>query len=191
MFMVSFRSMDQTILESRQLDLLFDQMLAARAGSSNTSQESSSAVQQFVPSVENASLPFFSSDVSQTPFLNPSEYIVAQKCTWKGEKLFSCVSRQLYLFFFFADVVNQAVSRGACDCAICMVPVSSNSLFPNSSVTVQTNNKKHAILSCSHIFHEWCITSFENFSLVEVRLLLLKTCFLYHCFLEILSNMSC
>jgi hypothetical protein len=81
----SFRSMDRTILESRQLDLLFDQMLAARTGAPGAFQETSSAVPPIVPSADDSAYQTFnSSDLSQTPLLNPSEYMSAQKCTWKG-----------------------------------------------------------------------------------------------------------
>jgi hypothetical protein len=81
----------------------------------------------------------------------------------------------------WSDIVNQAVSRGACDCAICMVPISSTTLFPHSGGATHSNNKKHVILSCSHVFHEWCITSFENFAPVEVSLLLISCGSVFTC----------
>lgn len=88
------------------------------------------------------------------------------------------------------DVFDQALSRGPSDCAICMIPLavtltnptSTHLIFPlpvppssnqqnpngaNATTTIATN-KKCILLSCTHIFHDSCISSFERFSRSEV-----------------------
>mmetsp|Transcript_28486 Transcript_28486/g.40562 ORF Transcript_28486/g.40562 Transcript_28486/m.40562 type:complete len:238 (+) Transcript_28486:344-1057(+) len=52
----------------------------------------------------------------------------------------------------WTEVIESARVRGPGDCPICMLPA------PHG-----TTIKKNVILSCSHVFHEFCILNFEKF----------------------------
>lgn len=76
------------------------------------------------------------------------------------------------------DVLDQAILRGACDCAICMIPMTTTFEFnifdsQHSSLMQHHNQKKSVLLSCTHLFHEACLTSFERFSRSEVSIVAL------------------
>jgi hypothetical protein len=80
-----------------------------------------------------------------------------------------------YCSTFSKDVLNQAMQRGACDCAICMIPMTMTMTLNlhdveshHSTLMQQHNQKKSVLLSCTHLFHESCLSSFEKFSRNEV-----------------------
>ena len=65
-----------------------------------------------------------------------------------------------------AEVFNSAVLRCPTDCAICMLPIHcSQSAAASTGGTVSSGsaNRRDVLLSCSHLFHENCILSFERF----------------------------
>ncbi|XP_009001013.1 RING finger protein 32 isoform X1 [Callithrix jacchus] len=58
-------------------------------------------------------------------------------------------------------IQEQALRREACDCSICLAPLS-----PASSQRVGTGQRSRetALLSCSHVFHHTCLLALEEFS---------------------------
>ena len=113
----------------------------------------------------------------------------------------------LFLLLFhlvrtYVDILSSSLSRGSCDCAICMLPInmaavateincrfssssSSTSVLPynyhNSGSNGSNTNKRIVVLSCSHLFHEFCIHNFEKFLglAVSSRFCVLRT--FYYC----------
>lgn len=76
----------------------------------------------------------------------------------------------VYLLLNEADVYSTAVLRCPCDCAICMLPIHSSQYAPTAAgTTCGGANKRDVLLSCSHLFHENCILSFERYLSVAVR----------------------
>jgi len=63
-----------------------------------------------------------------------------------------------------AEVFNTAVLRCPCDCAICMLPIHCSQYAPTAlTVSGSSASRRDVLLSCSHLFHEKCILSFERF----------------------------
>lgn len=77
--------MENTLIESRQLDRLFDEMLANRLnggnGAASTSTASSAAVSNITPS----SLPKPPQDPNVIPVLDILEYCIEAKSPWGGK----------------------------------------------------------------------------------------------------------
>lgn len=94
------QSMDRTLLESRQLDELFSQMLAARMNPSGTSAGGDGAEVPRPPPVstaaEDGSLDFPSQLVTEAGeivrYYYPEEYCADMTCSWEGELIY------LYLY---------------------------------------------------------------------------------------------
>ncbi len=61
----------------------------------------------------------------------------------------------------WAMIYHQAESRGMSDCAICML-----------SITLQDRKKQNVLLSCSHLFHFQCLTSFEKFTVTLIKVII-------------------
>eukprot|EP00658_Telonema_sp_P-2_P053362 TRINITY_DN4186_c0_g1_i2.p2 TRINITY_DN4186_c0_g1~~TRINITY_DN4186_c0_g1_i2.p2 ORF type:complete len:113 (+),score=12.98 TRINITY_DN4186_c0_g1_i2:436-774(+) len=55
-------------------------------------------------------------------------------------------------------ITQQALDRGISDCAICL---------GNVETCRHTGARQVTVLSCSHMFHSACISSFERFSTSE------------------------
>ncbi|RYH30144.1 hypothetical protein EON65_06175 [archaeon] len=129
------RSMDRTLQDSRQLDLLFEQMLFRRQQTSDQGQASGAS---YPPSPEH------------------DKTVPVQDGASSSETFFAlevCLSTGTY----WGDILKQAKARGENDCAICMSSVPAE---PIPSL----HKKKTIVLSCSHLFHQSCIVSFEKFA---------------------------
>lgn len=76
------------------------------------------------------------------------------------------------LYMETIDVWNRALSRGLGECAVCMCSndsgakggVGEQAAAVNSRLTTRTRIKPVAVLSCSHVFHDRCIHSFELYN---------------------------
>jgi len=144
------RSMDHTIHESQQLDLLFDHMLQSRRDS-NAAAAAGRAVGLGVSMSEDASIRRRNASVdpacSSEMYADQSGYCSETNINW-------------------IEVFNSAVLRCPTDCAICMLPIHcSQSAAASTGGTVSSGsaNRRDVLLSCSHLFHENCILSFERF----------------------------
>jgi len=62
----------------------------------------------------------------------------------------------------WGDLTTTAIERGISDCPICITPMHIAALSNNQNIG-ETELKIVALLSCSHLFHETCIASFEEF----------------------------
>lgn len=187
--------MDRTIEESQQLDVLFEQMLAARTqgqtASPNLNPGSSSAalglppplmlpIQTVDDDVSDLALGFaddcfeFCHEAQQqwtgTASALLAHFVVSY--TNCSRYFNSCVLQ-------FADIYSSAIKRFPCDCAICMLPVGAP-LPPSTARDAENehdalskhrhfhSSRREIILSCSHVFHAKCIGNFERFLLATV-----------------------
>eukprot|EP01031_Cornospumella_fuschlensis_P029842 gene29842-36032_t len=128
------RSMDRTLQDSRQLDLLFEQMLFRRQQGNPAQNPSSGAM--YPPSPEH-----------DKPLSHHDG----------GSEVFSALEICATTGSYWGEILNQAKGRGENDCAICMSSVPAE---PIPSL----HKKKTVVLSCSHLFHQSCIVSFEKFA---------------------------
>lgn len=75
------------------------------------------------------------------------------------------------------EVRAQALSRGSTECPICLteldmrlVSLSARKKLPSIQRQRKSENKKSMVLlSCSHVFHDRCIQSFEEFTEEDVK----------------------
>lgn len=151
------QNVDNTLLESRQLDRLFEAMLANRLNNNNANNNTTTFMPTLSAPPVAGNINNGDSSQSSTPELNPVEYCVEAKTIW-------------------GEVHAQALARGPSDCAICMIAITlttnANANSNNNNINANNNGKKSVLLSCSHLFHDTCITNFERFSRLEVSLVI-------------------
>lgn len=162
-------SSDQTLLESRQLDMLFETMMADRIAVLESS--SSSSISTLSPSMNSRNDHNSNSGNSDRN----------RDCKHKrGKRSTSPIPENEWNV-----TMRKALDRGLDDCAICMgllCTESERTFAPgkeekddvnnydnnNSSGNPTVSNRRRAVLlSCSHAFHANCISNFERFSCDE------------------------
>ncbi|XP_076017194.1 RING finger protein 32 [Genypterus blacodes] len=61
-------------------------------------------------------------------------------------------------------IQRQVVQRGVWDCPICLTPLCSSSHGPEAERSKHGPQRQTVLLSCSHLFHQVCLESFEAFN---------------------------
>jgi len=61
---------------------------------------------------------------------------------------------------FWQNIIKAIRARGDDDCAICLCELHASSV----------NERKLAVLNCTHVFHEPCLSAYENFNVYDVQL---------------------
>eukprot|EP01032_Pedospumella_encystans_P007574 gene7574-9073_t len=183
------RSMDRTIEESQQLDVLFEQMLASRQqqNQSLAQVQGQLASTQGMLQTQLAAPPLNLHSVIGMSQELKEEYDESAHLEYADECEEYCQESHT----LWKDIYNTALKRFPCDCAICMLPVGNvtTNANTNASTNASTNiataftpripeadndniiakhhksyaNKREIILSCSHVFHAKCIANFERF----------------------------
>eukprot|EP01041_Mallomonas_annulata_P001257 gene1257-2434_t len=140
-------TMDQTLLESRQLDLMFENMLLERRMTSlaeeleSVEEEEAAAVRE----AQRLSLHMYTTgDNTHTHTHGPPRPPPSLCDITSDDSGLPAMSEADW-----TATLLRAVERGLGDCAICMGSISS---FRTTS-----------LLSCSHLFHEQCVGNLERF----------------------------
>ena len=138
-------SVDTTLLESRQLDMLFDSLMGHRISALDLAERRQTEDMED----RAAKLSLYNTSHLSEP---------VRSCTGGGsESDFTSEVISKLTEKQWVDVHDIAVARGLGECAICMV----------NNVDTQGNYRgarKLVLLSCSHVFHQQCMKNFELFS---------------------------
>lgn len=153
-------SSDQTLLESKQLDMLFETMMADR-----------------IAALEPTSSSMISSSINSRDDynVNNGNRILTSESE-RGNGAASIPEEEWNV------AIRKALDRGLDDCAICMGLLCTESertfapgkeekddvyYYEKVGNPTVTNRRRAVLLSCSHAFHANCICNFERFSCDE------------------------
>jgi hypothetical protein len=170
-------SMERTLDDSRQLDRLFEDMLRHREQNRHSlglppvypiDDAAGDQRRDFIGGILTHSL---THNLPSPSISSGSMKDEANSLDNQAVRLFCgnefCVEHSVP----WSQVHEQAVSRGHSDCAICMLPVSTEISNLHEQPHVQekaskvfSNVKYSVLLSCSHVFHQQCIGNFEKFT---------------------------
>eukprot|EP01036_Dinobryon_divergens_P023140 gene23140-31457_t len=163
-------SMDRTVMENQQLNALFDNMMSSRLQRATAASRQPDSLDDMANQLQF--------DRTQQQQL---QHHHLQNIGNSYQNYDTQLSEQEW-----RDVLSSSLTRGSCDCAICMLPInmvavateincrfssssSSSTSVPNNgpsnniSCNCSNTNKRIVVLSCSHLFHEFCIHNFEKF----------------------------